>query len=61
MRRNPVVLAVCLLALTALSPATAADPQRAASGSKGLVVSGRAAATAAGIRMLEQGGNAADA
>jgi len=61
MRGNPLVLAVCLLALTALSPVTAADPQHTASGSKGLVVSGRAAATAAGIRMLEQGGNAADA
>jgi len=61
MRGNPLVLAVCLLALTALSPVTAADQQHTASGSKGLVVSGRAAATAAGIRMLEQGGNAADA
>jgi len=56
-----IVLAVCLLALTVSSPVTAADQQHTASGSKGLVVSGRAAATAAGIRMLEQGGNAADA
>jgi hypothetical protein len=61
MRGNPLVLAFCLLALTALSPVTAADPQHTASGSKGLVVSGRVAATAAGISMLEQGGNAADA
>jgi gamma-glutamyltranspeptidase/glutathione hydrolase len=61
MRRNPLVLAVCVLARTALSPVAAADGQHAASGSKGLVVSGRAAATEAGIRMLEQGGNAADA
>jgi gamma-glutamyltranspeptidase/glutathione hydrolase len=61
MKGNALVLAVCLVALIAVSPATAADPQRAASGSRGLVVSGRAAATAAGIRMLEQGGNAADA
>src|SRR5512141_909942 len=61
MRGNTLVLAVCLVALIALSPATAADSQHAASGSKGMVVSGRAAATAAGIRMLEQGGNAADA
>ena len=61
MRGNPVVRAVCLLALSALSPVAAADQQRTASGSKGLVVSGRAAATAAGIRMLEQGGDAADA
>ena len=61
MRGSPVVLAVFWLALAALSPLTAADQQRTASGSKGLVVSGRVAATAAGIRMLEQGGNAADA
>ena len=61
MRGNPVLRAVCLLALGALSPVTAADQQRTASGRKGLVVSGKAAATAAGIRMLEQGGNAADA
>jgi gamma-glutamyltranspeptidase/glutathione hydrolase len=61
MRGNPLVVSVCLLALTALSPVTAAGQQRTASGRKGLVVSGRAAATAAGIRMLAQGGNAADA
>jgi gamma-glutamyltranspeptidase/glutathione hydrolase len=61
MRGNLVALAVFSLALAALSPATAADQQHTASGSKGLVVSGRTAATAAGIRMLEQGGNAADA
>jgi len=61
MRSNPLVLAVCLLALAAWSPVTAADQQHTASGSNGLVVSGRAAATAAGIKMLEQGGNAADA
>ena len=61
MKRQLLVLPVCLWALTVLSPVMAADQQRTASGSKGLVVSGRAAATAAGIRILEQGGNAADA
>jgi len=45
----------CLIAVRA--PAQ----ERTAVGSKGVVVSGNAAATAAGIRMLEQGGNAADA
>src|SRR6266581_8229208 len=32
-----------------------------AAGSQGVVVSGKAAATAAGVKILEQGGNAADA
>jgi gamma-glutamyltranspeptidase len=50
-----------LLPLTALPRVTAADPRHTVSDSKGLVVSGRVAATAAGIRMLEQGGNVADA
>lgn len=61
MRRGCLVLAVGLLAGTSASRAAAADPQRTASGNKGLVVSGGSAATAAGIKMLEQGGNAADA
>ena len=39
----------------------AAAQDRMASGSQGLVVSGRSAATAAGIQILGQGGNAADA
>jgi gamma-glutamyltranspeptidase/glutathione hydrolase len=61
MRGNPIVLAVCLVAFSALSPVHAAEQQHTAAGSQGLVVSGRTAATDAGIRMLEQGGNAADA
>src|SRR5215468_1778723 len=42
------------------SPVTPRKPSVAA-GSQGVVVSGKSAATAAGIRILEQGGNAADA
>jgi gamma-glutamyltranspeptidase/glutathione hydrolase len=61
MRRTFFVLAVCFLALAKVSWVTAADPQRTASGNKGLVVSGKSAATAAGVKLLEQGGNAADA
>jgi gamma-glutamyltranspeptidase/glutathione hydrolase len=41
------------------SPAPATE--QVASGAQGLVVSGRAAATAAGVEMLARGGNAADA
>src|SRR3954470_11481112 len=42
------------------TPAARQGPSVAV-GSQGVVVSGRAAATAAGIKVLEQGGNAADA
>jgi gamma-glutamyltranspeptidase / glutathione hydrolase len=61
MRRTLFVLVSCLLAFAWNDAAAGADPQRAASGNKGLVVSGRAAATSAGIQMLQHGGNAADA
>ncbi len=62
MRRVCCVLVVWLVASLCQAPA-AAQPaqQRTAVGSKGLVVSGNAAATAAGIRIMAQGGNAADA
>src|SRR5438045_5516482 len=42
------------------TPVTRRGPS-VATGSQGVVVSGRSAATAAGIKILEQGGNAADA
>src|SRR4029453_10952391 len=42
------------------TPVTPRKPSVAA-GSQGVVVSGKSAATAAGIKILEQGGNAADA
>ena len=60
----------CILLISALAaaqeptPTTAPQPTRAASkaiGSKGMVVSGRAVASEAGIKMLNAGGNAADA
>src|SRR5580658_4692403 len=45
------------------APTTPPAPRRAsvASGNQGVVVSGKPQATAAGVRILEAGGNAADA
>jgi gamma-glutamyltranspeptidase / glutathione hydrolase len=66
MRRiGSTVVSLILLAPMALpqatrTPALTRGPSVAA-GSQGVVVSGRPAATAAGIRILEQGGSAADA
>ncbi|HTM35533.1 MAG TPA: gamma-glutamyltransferase [Terriglobales bacterium] len=67
MRRIISISSVCFLLLAPLvwpqatqTPAHRQGPS-VATGSQGLVVSGKPAATAAGIKILEQGGNAADA
>jgi gamma-glutamyltranspeptidase/glutathione hydrolase len=67
MRKNISISSDSLLLLapfaTPQAPKTPVSSPRpsVADGSQGVVVSGKPAATAAGIRILEQGGNAADA
>jgi gamma-glutamyltranspeptidase/glutathione hydrolase len=67
MRKIMSLSSVSLLLLSSLaSPQSTKTPvplhgPSVAAGNRGVVVSGKPAATAAGIKMLEQGGNAADA
>ena len=56
----PNSLLILLFMASFAWPQTARE-DRSATGSKGLVVSGNALSTAAGIKILEKGGNAADA
>src|ERR1019366_699078 len=68
MRNTLCLLALCTAAALPARPQDAGQERarppsqrNAASGDKEVVVSGTAPATAAGVRILEQGGNAADA
>jgi gamma-glutamyltranspeptidase / glutathione hydrolase len=67
MRKKSLVLALCILLLAPFAWPQATEAPfltrhaSVAAGSHGLVVSGKPAATAAGIKILQQGGNAADA
>lgn len=61
MQRTLLASIGCLLAVGFHASAAATGPGREAVGTRGVVVSGTSAATDAGIHIMEQGGNAADA
>ncbi len=60
--RPCIILTAALLAATTIAtPLTAQNARQSASSQGGMVVAGQPLATEAGVRMLEMGGNAADA